>query len=45
MEEITDEYGITKKMLKMAKNMTANGEWKTETTKNQKVVALNPPTC
>ena len=27
-------------MLKMAKNMTANGEFKTDTTKNQKVVAL-----
>ena len=24
----------------MAKNMTTNGEWKTDTTKNQKVVAL-----
>ena len=27
-------------MLKMAKNMTANWEWKTDTTKNQKVVSL-----
>ena len=29
MEEITDEYYTTKKMLKMAKNMTENEEWKT----------------
>ena len=40
MEEIKDEYNITKKMLKMAKNMTANTEWKNDTTKNQKFVAL-----
>ena len=40
MEDITDEYYITKKIIKMAKNMTVNGEWKTDMTKNQKVVAL-----
>ena len=40
MEEITNEYVITKKMVKMAKNMIANREWKTDSTKNQKVVAL-----
>ena len=40
MEEITDEYAITKKMVKMAKNMMANKEWKTNLTKNKKVVAL-----
>ena len=40
MEDITDEYDITKKMIKKAKNLTANGERKTDTTKNQKVVAL-----
>ena len=27
-------------MLKIANNMTANWEWKTDTTKNQKVVSL-----
>ena len=41
MEEITDENNITKKILKMAKNMTSDGEWKADTTKNQKFVALN----
>ena len=40
IEEITDEYDITNKMLKIDKNMTANGEWKMDTTKNQKIVAL-----
>ena len=43
MKEITEEYAITKKMVKMVKmamNMMANKEWKTNSTKNRKVVAL-----
>ena len=40
MDELTDPYEICKNIEKMAKNMNANKEFKSDTTKNQKIVAL-----
>ena len=40
MDELTNPYKICKKIEKMAKNMNANKEFKSETTKNQNIVAL-----
>ena len=40
MDELTYPYKICKKIEKMAKNMNANKEFKSDTTKNQKIVTL-----
>ena len=40
MDELTDPYEFCKKIEKMAKIMNANKEFKSVTTKNQKIVAL-----
>ena len=41
MDELTDHYEICKNIEKMAKNMNANKEFKSDTTKNKNIVALN----
>ena len=40
MEEIKDGYEIAKNLVKLSNNMGANSEWKLNTTKNQKFIAL-----
>ena len=40
MDDFTDPYKICKKIENMSKNMNANKEFKSDTTKNQKIVAL-----
>ena len=40
MDELIDPYKICKKIEKMAKNMNANKEFNSDTTKNQNIVAL-----
>ena len=40
MEDLKDKYAITKQMVKMAKKYDRKKKWKSNTTKNQKVVTL-----
>ena len=39
-DDITDEYDISKKLIKMAKNLVADKKWVIDTTKETKMIAL-----
>ena len=39
-DDITDEYAIAKKLIKMAKNLVADKKWVIDTTKETKMIAL-----